>query len=171
MHTDVGFPESVSTCLWHTIRQYYGFQVTGAHLLDFVDIHLEPDKRPEDLYQRLVALVEDIFLKTNGISSWRGMSEDKLVYKVRCYCVTVRIYTFIKTLTSCLQSLCDRPETICTVQEREATAVNGGSVDECARRLRSVSRGFPAAILFGSFLAGPQVNGLLCETRVESVAP
>ena len=39
--------------IWHAIRAHYGFQSTGAHFLDFNDIRLEPDERPEDLYQRL----------------------------------------------------------------------------------------------------------------------
>ena len=39
--------------IWQTIRLHYGFQSTGAHFLDFADIHLQADERPEDLYQRL----------------------------------------------------------------------------------------------------------------------
>ncbi|KAK3746301.1 hypothetical protein QZH41_004542 [Actinostola sp. cb2023] len=54
--------------IWQTIRQHFGFQVTGAQLIDFADIHLQPDERPEDLYQRLMAFVEDVLLKTNSIS-------------------------------------------------------------------------------------------------------
>ena len=42
--------------IWQTIRQHFGFQVTGAHFIDFSDIHLEADKRPEDLFQRLNGL-------------------------------------------------------------------------------------------------------------------
>ena len=45
--------------IWGKIRLHYGFQSTGAHFLDFSDIKLEPDERPEDLSQRLVAFVED----------------------------------------------------------------------------------------------------------------
>ena len=41
---------SLST-IWQTIRLHYGFQSTGSHFVDFVDIHLQPDERPEDLYQ------------------------------------------------------------------------------------------------------------------------
>ena len=50
---------------WQAIRAHFGFQSTGAHFLDFNDIQLEPDERPEDLYQRLVSFVEDNLLKTN----------------------------------------------------------------------------------------------------------
>ena len=41
--------------IWQAIRAHYGFQSTGAHFLDFNNIRLEPDERPEDLYQRLPA--------------------------------------------------------------------------------------------------------------------
>ena len=36
--------------IWQAIRLHYGFQSTGAHLLNFNDIKLDPDERPEDLY-------------------------------------------------------------------------------------------------------------------------
>ncbi len=51
--------------IWQAIRAHFGFQSTGAHFLDFNDIHLEPDERPEDFYQRLVGFVEDNLLKAN----------------------------------------------------------------------------------------------------------
>ena len=47
--------------IWQTICAHFGFQSTGAHFLDFNDIHLESDERPEDLYQRLVSFVRTIF--------------------------------------------------------------------------------------------------------------
>ena len=53
------------TTIWQAIRAHFGFQSTGAHFLDFNDIHLEPDERPEDLYQRLVSFGEDNLLKSN----------------------------------------------------------------------------------------------------------
>ena len=54
--------------LWQTIRQHYGFQSSGAHFLDYVNIHLEADERPEDLYQRLMAFFEDNLLTSAGLS-------------------------------------------------------------------------------------------------------
>lgn len=55
--------------IWQTIRQHYGFQCTGAHFIDFAAIKLEPNERPEDLYQRLMAFMEDNLLhKDCGIS-------------------------------------------------------------------------------------------------------
>ena len=50
------------TAIWQVIRLHYGFQSAGAHFVDFTDIRLEPDERPEDLFQRLVALVDDNLL-------------------------------------------------------------------------------------------------------------
>jgi len=46
---------------------HFGFQATGAHFLDFADIHLEHGERSEDLYQRLKAFVEDNLLRKNDI--------------------------------------------------------------------------------------------------------
>ena len=54
--------------IWNTIREHFGFQVTGAHFLDFTTLRLEADERPEDLYQRLVAFVEDCLLRANSLS-------------------------------------------------------------------------------------------------------
>ena len=48
--------------VWQAIRAHYGFQTTGAHFIDFADIKLKPGERPEDLYQRIVAFVEDNLL-------------------------------------------------------------------------------------------------------------
>ena len=54
--------------IWQTIRQHFGFQVTGAQFIDFSDIHLAADECPEDLYQRLMAFVEDSLLRANGLT-------------------------------------------------------------------------------------------------------
>ena len=52
--------------IWQAIRAHYGFQSTGAHFLDFNNIRLEPDERPEDLYQRLLSFIDDNLLIANG---------------------------------------------------------------------------------------------------------
>ena len=49
--------------IWQTIRLHYGFQITGAHFVDFDAIHYDPGERPEDLYQRLMAFIEDSLLR------------------------------------------------------------------------------------------------------------
>ena len=54
------------TCMsdiWQAIQLHYGFQSTGAHFLDLADIKLEHDKKPEDLYQRINAFVDDNLLQ------------------------------------------------------------------------------------------------------------
>ena len=52
--------------IWQKIRQHFGFQSTGAHFLDLSNIVLQPDERPEDLYQRLTAFFEDNLLTVGG---------------------------------------------------------------------------------------------------------
>ena len=52
--------------IWQKIRQHYGFQSTGAHFLDLASIHPQPDERPEDLFQRLMAFFEDNLLSVHG---------------------------------------------------------------------------------------------------------
>ena len=66
-NTSVKNSTSIQT-IWNTIREHFGFQVTGAHFLDFANLRLEADERPEDLYQILVAFVEDCLLRANSLS-------------------------------------------------------------------------------------------------------
>ena len=54
--------------IWSAIRLHFGFQATGAHFIDFTDIKLDTDERPEDLYQRLMAFMEDNLLRANVLS-------------------------------------------------------------------------------------------------------
>ncbi|XP_066019216.1 uncharacterized protein [Pocillopora verrucosa] len=64
--------------IWQTIRQHFGFQVTGAQFIDFSEIHLAADERPEDLYQRLTAFVEDSLLRANGLThNGQAVQEDE----------------------------------------------------------------------------------------------
>ena len=50
--------------IWQAIRLHFGFQTTGSHFLDFDNIRLLPDERPEDLFQRLVSFAEDSLLSS-----------------------------------------------------------------------------------------------------------
>ena len=52
--------------IWQAIREHFGFQSSGAHFIDFNNIKLEPDERPEDLFQRLNSFVEDNLLTKNS---------------------------------------------------------------------------------------------------------
>ena len=45
------------------IRLHYCFQISNSHFLNFAGIKLQSDERPEDLYQRVVAFMEDNLLK------------------------------------------------------------------------------------------------------------
>ena len=65
--------------IWQSIRLHFGFQCTGAHFLDFCDIRLEADERPEDLYQRLMAFTEDNLVKESGGITHHGedITEDE----------------------------------------------------------------------------------------------
>ena len=58
--------------IWQAIRSHFGFQSTGAHFLDFSNIKLEVDERPEDLFQRLMSFTEDNLLVTNGNITHHG---------------------------------------------------------------------------------------------------
>ena len=58
--------------IWQNIRLHFGFQSTGAHFIDFNNIKLEHDERPEDLFQRLMSFVEDNLLVANSNITHRG---------------------------------------------------------------------------------------------------
>ena len=58
--------------IWQAIRMHFGFQLTGAHFLDFDSIHLEPGERAEDLYQRLTSFIDDNLLQRGGGISHHG---------------------------------------------------------------------------------------------------
>ncbi|XP_078384150.1 LOW QUALITY PROTEIN: uncharacterized protein LOC144666624 [Oculina patagonica] len=69
-----------STCIgdiWQTIRLHFGFQTTGGHFLDLDDIHLNPDERPEDLFQRLLAFVEDSLIKPHTLFHHGSVLEEE----------------------------------------------------------------------------------------------
>ena len=69
-----------STCIgdiWQTIRLRFGFQTTGGHFLDLDDIHLNPDERPEDLFQCLMAFVEDSLIKPHTLSHHGSVLEEE----------------------------------------------------------------------------------------------
>lgn len=64
-----------STCLsgiWQSIRLHYGFQSNGSYILDLAEYKLNPDESPEDLYQRLMAFVEDNLLEADSNISHHG---------------------------------------------------------------------------------------------------
>ena len=52
--------------VWQAIRQHYGLQSTGSRFLDLAYISPKPEQRPEDLFQGLMAFVEDNLLTTSS---------------------------------------------------------------------------------------------------------
>ena len=58
--------------VWQAIRAHYGFQSTGECFLDFSNIKLEVDERPEDLFRRLMSFTEDNLLVANGPVAHHG---------------------------------------------------------------------------------------------------
>ena len=58
--------------IWQVIRLHFGFQTSGGHFLDFNNIKLENNERPEDLYQRLMSFVEDNLLRADGSIKHHG---------------------------------------------------------------------------------------------------
>ena len=52
--------------VWQMLRVHYHFQTTGGQFLDFDNIKREPSERPEDLYQRLTAFIEDSLVTVEG---------------------------------------------------------------------------------------------------------
>ena len=61
-------PSTSIESIWNTILLHCGFQVTGTGAHDVTSIHLEPNVRPLDLFQRLMAFVKGNLLRSNGIS-------------------------------------------------------------------------------------------------------
>ena len=59
--------------IWQAIRLHFGFQTSGANFIDFTAIHLEPGERHEDLYQRLMAFVDDSLLRRDSGISHNGL--------------------------------------------------------------------------------------------------
>jgi hypothetical protein len=58
--------------IWQTIRLHFGFQSTGAHFIDCSSVTLEPNERPDDLHQRIMAFAEDNLLSSESNISHHG---------------------------------------------------------------------------------------------------
>ena len=52
--------------IWSTIGEHYGFQTTGSRFIDLTQIRIQSDKKPEDLYQRLVSFFDDNVVTIEG---------------------------------------------------------------------------------------------------------
>ena len=58
------------------IRQHYGLQLTGSRLLDLTNISLKPEQRPVDLFQSLMAFIQDNLLTTSSGITHHGEIPD-----------------------------------------------------------------------------------------------
>ena len=65
--------------VWKAIRQHLGLQATGARVLELADMCLKPGERYEDLYQRLLAFIDDNLLKADSDLTHNGetINEDE----------------------------------------------------------------------------------------------
>ena len=52
--------------VWKAIRQHLNIQATGARILDLASMSLNPGERPEVLYERLLAFVDDNLMTADG---------------------------------------------------------------------------------------------------------
>ena len=62
--------------IWQALREHYGFHNTGAHFLDLANIHLEPNERPQDLYQRIYAFIDDNLMTADGGITHHGLAPE-----------------------------------------------------------------------------------------------
>ena len=58
--------------VWQAIKLHFGFQTTGGNFIDFVDIKFAPPERPETLYQRMLAFVENNLLIPGTTMTHKG---------------------------------------------------------------------------------------------------
>lgn len=100
--------------IWQIIRLHYGFQTTGAYFIDFDAIRYDPSERPEDLFQRLTAFVEDNLLRTDiGITHHGQTTEDN--EELSPSMENFVVLTWLRLLDPELQNLSNR----CTGQNFE----------------------------------------------------
>ena len=58
--------------VFQMLRKHFGFQSSGAQFLNIVDVRLRAEERPETLYQRLLAFVEDNLQKIGNDLTHNG---------------------------------------------------------------------------------------------------
>lgn len=60
------------TDIWNKLREHYGLQTSGSKFIDLINIRLIPGERHEDLYQRILAFVEDNLLTSGDTITHHG---------------------------------------------------------------------------------------------------
>ena len=64
LHTEISNNCTSLGEIWQLIREYFGFKQTEAHFLKFSSLKWEPREKPERLYRRIVAHLQDNLLTT-----------------------------------------------------------------------------------------------------------
>lgn len=96
--------------IWQSIGLHLSFQSSGAHFLDFNDIHLCSDERPEDLHQNLLAFIDDHLIKRQAGVTELGVNldeDEEMCPKVENVIVLTRL-----RLITCNPSLPQRETTV-----------------------------------------------------------
>ena len=63
--------------IWQFIRKYYGFQQSEAHFMKFSSIKWEEGERPQRLYQRLLAHLQDNLLSSGSSLVHNGVTPER----------------------------------------------------------------------------------------------
>jgi hypothetical protein len=66
LNTDISSNCTSLDMIWQTIRDYYGFKQSEAQFLKITSIKWEPGERPEKLYRRVLAHLQDNLLTTES---------------------------------------------------------------------------------------------------------
>ena len=105
-------------CIWQAMCLHYGFQSTGAHFINFINIKLEPGERHEDLFQRLNSFIEDNLLKSDGGIHRHGElteSDEELSPSLE----NLIVLTWLRLIDKILLNLTKKKTLLRTIQERK----------------------------------------------------
>ena len=81
--------------VWQAIRSHYGFQSSGAQILDLSLFKLELNERHEDLFQRLTAFCEDNLITGDSNIQHHGAAVDEDVSPFKISSLSSGYNTFI----------------------------------------------------------------------------
>lgn len=70
--TDITENSTSMNSIWFTIRKYYNFKQSESQFMKFTSITREDGERPERLYQRIIAHLQDNLLKTDSNMKYDG---------------------------------------------------------------------------------------------------
>jgi hypothetical protein len=70
--TDITENSTSMNSIWLTIRKYYNFKQSESQFMKFTSISREEGERPERLFQRIIAHLQDNLLKTDSNMQYDG---------------------------------------------------------------------------------------------------